>query len=142
MVGYCFNSDLKKKNIKKKKLIFNKILNILFLKEQFKYLKTYHSYHLVDPSPWPFVASFGAFMLTTGFVLYLHKFVGGWNLFITGFFVIFYVMYTWWRDVIREATFEDQHSVVVQKGLRLGMILFIISEVMFFFAFFWAFFSF
>jgi cytochrome c oxidase subunit 3 len=49
-------------------------------------------------------------------------------------------MYTWWRDVIREATFEDQHTAVVQKGLRLGMILFIVSEVMFFFAFFWAFF--
>jgi len=49
-------------------------------------------------------------------------------------------MYTWWRDVIREATFEEQHSIAVQKGLRLGMILFIISEVMFFLAFFWAFF--
>jgi cytochrome c oxidase subunit 3 len=49
-------------------------------------------------------------------------------------------MYTWWRDVIREATFEEQHTVAVQKGLRLGMVLFIVSEVMFFFAFFWAFF--
>ena len=58
----------------------------------------------------------------------------------TGFLMILYVMYTWWRDIIREATFEDTHSIVVQKGLRLGMILFIASEVMFFFAFFWAFF--
>ena len=49
--------------------------------------------------------------------------MGGWSLFQSGFIVTFYVMYTWWRDVIREATFEDQHSVVVQKGLRLGMIL-------------------
>jgi cytochrome c oxidase subunit 3 len=49
-------------------------------------------------------------------------------------------MYTWWRDVIREATFEEQHTVAVQKGLRLGMILFIVSEVMFFFAFFGLFF--
>jgi cytochrome c oxidase subunit 3 len=46
----------------------------------------------------------------------------------------------WWRDVIREATFEDQHSFAVQRGLRLGMLLFIVSEIMFFFAFFWAFF--
>lgn len=118
----------------------SKVLHTLLFKEQFKYLKTTHSYHLVDPSPWPIVASFGAFMFTTGGVLYMHKFVGGWDLFITGFLIILYVMYTWWRDVIREATFEDKHSIVVQKGLRLGMILFIISEVMFFFAFFWAFF--
>lgn len=46
----------------------------------------------------------------------------------------------WWRDVIRESTFLGYHTSVVQKGLRLGMILFIVSEVMFFFSFFWAFF--
>jgi cytochrome c oxidase subunit 3 len=70
----------------------------------------------------------------------MHKFIGGWNLLITGFSIILYVMFTWWRDIIREATFEDTHTITVQKGLRLGMILFIVSEVMFFFAFFWAFF--
>ena len=79
-------------------------------------------------------------MLTTGLVCYMQHFIGGWSLFFTGFVALLYVMYTWWRDVIREATFEDTHTVVVQKGLRLGMILFIVSEVMFFFAFFWAFF--
>jgi len=79
-------------------------------------------------------------MLTTGGVLYMHKFIGGDRLLLTGLFVILYSMYTWWRDVIREATFEDQHTFAVQRGLRLGMILFIVSEIMFFFAFFWAFF--
>ena len=82
----------------------------------------------------------GGFMLTSGLVLYMHKFIGGWYLFLTGFLFILYVMYSWWRDVIREATFEDQHSIIVQKGLKLGMLLFIASEIMFFFAFFWAFF--
>lgn len=131
---------------KYKQFIFSTKFNIknnfqsYFFKEQFKYLKTTHSYHLVDPSPWPLVASLGAFMLTSGLTLYMHKFIGGWNLLVTGLIIILYVMLTWWRDVIREATFEDQHSVVVQKGLRLGMILFIVSEIMFFFAFFWAFF--
>lgn len=112
----------------------------LFSKDQFNYCKTKHSYHLVDPSPWPFLASIGGFMFTTGLVLYMHKFTGGWLLLLTGLFLIICVMYTWWRDVIREATFEDQHTKAVQKGLRLGMILFIVSEIMFFFAFFWAFF--
>jgi len=118
----------------------NKNFSFLLNKGQYNYLKTYHSYHLVDPSPWPIVASFGAFMLTLGSVMYMHKFDGGFNLFVTGLLVIFFTMYTWWRDVIREATFENKHTYAVQKGLRLGVILFIISEIMFFFAFFWAFF--
>lgn len=122
-------------------LLFKKPNNFLILqKAQFNYIKTAHPYHLVDPSPWPIMAAFGAFMLTTGAVLYMHKYNGGWNLLITGMCVIIFVMFVWWRDVIREATFEDKHNAVVQKGLRLGMILFILSEVMFFFAFFWAFF--
>ena len=114
--------------------------NNMFKNEQFKYLKTKHTYHLVDPSPWPLVASLGAFFMTSGGVLYMHNFVGGGRLCLTGFLTILYVMYTWWRDIIREATFEEQHTFSVQRGLRLGMILFIVSEVMFFFAFFWAFF--
>lgn len=118
----------------------NKIKSVRLFKEHYHYLKTTHSYHLVDPSPWPLVASLGAVMLTTGLVLYMHKFSGGWNLLITGLLTIWFVMFTWWRDIVREATFEDQHTKTVQKGLRLGMLLFIVSEVMFFFAFFWAFF--
>ena len=109
-------------------------------KEQFKYLKTKHAFHLVDPSPWPLVAALGAFMFTTGMVLYMHRFFGGGQLASTGLIIILYVMYTWWRDIVREATFEEQHTFAVQRGLRLGMILFIVSEIMFFFAFFWAFF--
>lgn len=118
----------------------NKIKSVILFKEQYHYLKTTHSYHLVDPSPWPLVAALGAVMLTTGLVLYMHRFSGGWNLLLTGLFTIWFVMFTWWRDIVREATFEDQHTKTVQKGLRLGMLLFIVSEVMFFFAFFWAFF--
>ena len=106
----------------------------------FYYLKTKHPFHLVDSSPWPLFASLGAFMLTTGGVLYMHRYKNGFALFLTGVFLVLYVMFTWWRDIVREATFESQHSFAVQRGLRLGMILFIVSEIMFFFAFFWAFF--
>ena len=111
-----------------------------FYSEHFKYLKTKHSFHLVDPSPWPLTAGLGAFFLTSGGVSYMHNFKGGGHLCFIGILTIFYVMYMWWRDIIREATFEEQHTFPVQRGLRLGMILFIISEIMFFFAFFWAFF--
>ena len=100
----------------------------------FLHIKTRHSFHLVDSSPWPILASLGVFILTVGSVLYVQKFIGGGLLVITGLALILFVMFTRWRDIIREATF------VVQRGLRLGMVLFIVSEIMFFFAFFWAFF--
>ena len=133
--------DLNKKNlagIKSRELKVNNISSID--KELFYHLKTKHSWHLVDPSPWPLVAALGAFFMTSGSVLYINNYSGGGQLCFTGFSTISYVMFTWWRDIIREATFEDQHTFAVQRGLRLGMILFIASEAMFFFAFFWAFF--
>ena len=99
-----------------------------------------HPYHLVDPSPWPLLASFGCFFLTFGFVMFFHGYLGGLFLTFNGLFLVLLIMYTWWRDVIREATYEGQHTLQVQKGLKMGMILFIVSEVMFFFGFFWAFF--
>jgi cytochrome c oxidase subunit 3 len=49
---------------------------------------------LVDPSPWPLVASLGAFFMTSGTVLYMNKFLGGGQLALIGFFIILYVMYT------------------------------------------------
>jgi cytochrome c oxidase subunit 3 len=100
-----------------------------------------HPFHLVDPSPWPFLASFSALTTTTGFVMYMHCYSGGLYLFIIGFFSIVNVSFFWWRDVIRESTFQGHHTKAVQSGLRWGMILFIVSEIMFFFAFFWAFFA-
>jgi len=99
-----------------------------------------HGFHLVDPSPWPLMSAFSALMLTFGGVLYMHGYAGGNFLWQAGFFMILYNMYAWWRDIIREGTFEGQHTKIVQKGLRYGMLLFIVSEIMFFFAFFWAFF--
>jgi cytochrome c oxidase subunit 3 len=101
-----------------------------------------HSFHLVDPSPWPIFTAFSLLMLTFGTTMYLHGYAGGFFLSHFGFVMVLFMMFCWWRDVIREATFEGQHTRRVQKGLRMGMILFILSEVMFFFAFFWAFFHF
>jgi len=99
-----------------------------------------HGYHLVDPSPWPIIAAFGALMITFGGVLFMHGYIGGSFLLKFGFSMIIFMMIVWWRDIIREGTYEGQHTYIVQKGLRMGMLLFIVSEVMFFFAFFWAFF--
>src|SRR5258707_15888090 len=98
-----------------------------------------HQYHLVDPSPWPFIGAFCAGALAVGGVLYMHG--HGSLLLIVGFVAVLAMMAAWWRDVIKEATFQGHHSPVVQIGMRYGMALFIASEVMFFVAFFWAFFA-
>lgn len=99
-----------------------------------------HGFHLVDPSPWPFMAATGALAATFGGVMFMHGFDNGDSLLGLGLITIIYTMVVWWRDVIREGTFEGHHTKDVQLGLRYGMILFIVSEIMFFFAFFWAFF--
>jgi len=99
-----------------------------------------HGFHLVDPSPWPLIAAFSALMLTFGGVMFFHGYVGGSFLWKFGFSMILFMMFCWWRDIIREGTFEGQHTLIVQAGLRMGVLFFIVSEIMFFFAFFWGFF--
>ena len=98
-----------------------------------------HDYHLVNPSPWPFVGSMAALLLTGGGVMWMHgSAIGPW-LTLLGFLGVLTTMAGWWRDVLAES-YTGHHKSVVGRGLRLGMVLFIISEVLFFFAFFWAFF--
>ncbi len=99
-----------------------------------------HPFHIVDPSPWPLLASWGAFFTVLGLTLYMHFYQKGIYLLNLGLIILISTMAVWWRDVIREATFEGHHNSYVRRGLKLGMILFITSEAMLFFAFFWAFF--
>jgi len=96
-------------------------------------------YHLVDPSPWPLLGSLAGGLLATGAVLQFHGY--GWYLLAAGFLAVLGVMFGWWRDVVRESVVHKLHTPVVKIGLRYGMALFIASEVMFFAAFFWAFFD-
>jgi cytochrome c oxidase subunit 3 len=100
----------------------------------------YFPWHLVDPSPWPFVGSVGGLGLTIGGVLYFHKFENGGLLMLASLILLLGVMYAWWRDVVREATYQGHHTKAVQKGLKIGMLLFIVSEVIFFISFFWGYF--
>jgi len=99
-----------------------------------------HPYHIVTQSPWPLLTGFSSLFVTFGLTMYMHKYSLGYFLFIFGIICLISCMAIWWRDVIRESTFEGKHTTYVQKGLRIGMILFIISEIMFFVAFFWGFF--
>jgi cytochrome c oxidase subunit 3 len=105
----------------------------------------HHDYHLVNPSPWPIIGSVAAFVTAVGGILMIKDLpIGdlkiGPYLFGAGIIGILYIMAAWWIDVVKEANGGD-HTRVVQISHRYGMILFIASEVMFFVAWFWAFFD-
>jgi cytochrome c oxidase subunit 3 len=108
-----------------------------------------HDYHIIEPSPWPFIGAMGAITMLIGIVAWINPdtdtpvvsyFAGAPWLFAIGLATVLYVAFCWWRDVIEEAHAGD-HTPVVQIGLRYGMILFIMSEIMFFAAWFWMYFK-
>jgi cytochrome c oxidase subunit III len=113
--------------------------------------KPQHDYHIIDPSPWPFLGAVGALIMAIGGVAWMQMLKGGalhlfglnlanpW-LFFIGLAIVLYTMFAWWSDTIKEAH-EGHHTKVVSIHLRYGMIMFIASEVMFFVAWFWAFFD-
>nr|YP_009317676.1 cytochrome c oxidase subunit III [Melophus lathami]AOY34849.1 cytochrome c oxidase subunit III [Melophus lathami] len=97
-----------------------------------------HSYHMVDPSPWPILGATSALLTASGLTMWFHH--NSPRLLILGLLSTALVMFQWWRDIVRESTFQGHHTPTVQKGLRYGMALFITSEAFFFLGFFWAFF--
>ena len=108
----------------------------------------HHDYHLVNPSPWPIIGSVFAFTMAVGLIIWMRSMGDGAGLFglrgpavfLVGAAGVALTMFMWWRDVIKEAHGGD-HTPVVQLHLRYGMIMFIASEVMFFVAWFWAYFD-
>jgi len=107
----------------------------------------HHDYHLLEPSPWPIVGSISALVMAIGAIIWMKSSAGGvfglqgpW-VFFAGLAGVLVTMFAWWRDVVYEGVYEGDHTPVVQLSLRYGMILFIASEVMFFVAWFWAYFN-
>ena len=97
-----------------------------------------HPWHVPEPSPWPIIGTIAGFTMAVGGIWFMHD--GPIYLFGVGVLILIYPFYGWWRQVIIEANTAGAHSEQVKVGLRYGFIFFIASEVMFFFAFFWAFF--
>ena len=108
-----------------------------------------HDFHILPPSLWPLLGAVGAFIMLFGAVVWMAGDVtmfreavtlsGPWT-FLFGLIMVLYVMFGWWAEVVTESGVGD-HTPVVQIGLRYGFILFIMSEVMFFSAWFWSFFK-
>ena len=101
----------------------------------------HHDYHLVDPSPYPIMTAFSLFALVGAGLSWMKGFHFGPVLTAASAALLISCCTRWWRSAIREGLIEKKHTLVVQKGLRFGMAMFIASELMFFVAFFWAFFN-
>jgi len=97
--------------------------------------------HLVRPSPWPILTAFSVGSLLISTASYFHACEYGQKAFMLALVLLLLSMYIWFTDIVTEATFEGQHTQLVQNALRYGMYLFIVSEIMFFFSFFWSFFD-
>jgi cytochrome c oxidase subunit III len=100
----------------------------------------HHPFHLVDLSPWPILSAFSLFILAVGGVMFMHSYHGGVYVLATGLGSVLFCLYHWWRDVVNEGIVGLHHTDAVMHGLRIGMALFILSEIAFFFVFFWSFF--
>ena len=99
-----------------------------------------HPYHLVSPSPWPFNTSSSLLLITFTAVMIFQGFLDALKIISIAFFSVVWSMCLWFRDVISEATYLGNHTLAVQKGISMGVGLFIVSEALFFLAIFWAFF--
>nr|AJR19245.1 cytochrome c oxidase subunit III [Sericostoma personatum] len=97
-----------------------------------------HPFHLVNYSPWPLTSALSAMILLSGMISWFHQYNN--NLLMLGLMLLIISSYQWWRDIVRESTFQGLHTLKVLMGMKMGMILFIVSEIFFFLSFFWTFF--
>lgn len=119
-----------------------KIKCLIKWKEEWKYslikINYFHPFHIVTYRIWPLLQSLSLIIILIGILKFLNfKEI---DLLCIGLLLILICIIQWWRDVIRESTFQGFHTKEVLKGIKFGIILFIISELFFFFSFFWAFF--
>jgi len=98
----------------------------------------YHYFHIVEKSPWPILRSFRSLILTLRLINLIHN--KNFLFLLLALLIIFINIFQWWRDISREATFQGHHTIIIKSILKWRIILFIISEILFFFSFFWAYF--
>jgi cytochrome c oxidase subunit 3 len=100
---------------------------------------TTHPFHLVDVSPWPILKSFGLLSGALALVSWLTLGQNSTLLYVVVFSNIVFIFYHWLKDIVREGL-AGYHTQAVREGLKLGFIIFLITEVLLFASFFWAFF--
>nr|YP_009484488.1 cytochrome c oxidase subunit 3 [Saccharomycodes ludwigii]APD14970.1 cytochrome c oxidase subunit 3 [Saccharomycodes ludwigii]APD14982.1 cytochrome c oxidase subunit 3 [Saccharomycodes ludwigii]APD14993.1 cytochrome c oxidase subunit 3 [Saccharomycodes ludwigii]APD15004.1 cytochrome c oxidase subunit 3 [Saccharomycodes ludwigii]APD15016.1 cytochrome c oxidase subunit 3 [Saccharomycodes ludwigii] len=97
-------------------------------------------FHLVEPSPWPIVVSFTLLSLVLSLAMTMHGYMNNMTMVTVSLITLLSSMTLWFRDIIAEGTYLGDHTLAVRKGLNLGFLLFVVSEIMIFAALFWAYF--
>ncbi|RYE27629.1 MAG: hypothetical protein EOP45_00290 [Sphingobacteriaceae bacterium] len=105
-----------------------------------RYQFQYHPFHLVEASPWPILTANATLSMMIGAVLYFNGIAHGSTLVTLGFLSTLFAFILWFRDVTTEGTYLGDHTLIVQKGLTMGVSLFIVTEIFFFLSIFWAYF--
>lgn len=100
---------------------------------------SFHPFHLVEKRPWPIIISWNIFLIIVNTIIIIHNLFNTWFTILRTTLLILSI-YQWWRDITREATFQGHHTLIVKNGIKIGIILFIVREIIFFFSLFWAYF--
>lgn len=100
-----------------------------------------HDYHILPSSIAPLMGAISVFVMLFSAPFWMKGDQMGMVGTLLGLAGVLYTMLIWWVAVVQEGE-EGDHTPVVRIGLQYGVILFIMSEVMFFLAWFWAFFKF
>ena len=96
-------------------------------------------FHVVPKSPWPLLTSLSIFFMLASTVMKFHYFWFAGQYLIIGFLLMLFFITRWCLDIILES-FKGNHTSYVANGLRIVFILLIVSEIIFFFSFFWGYF--
>lgn len=99
-----------------------------------------YPYHIVTPSPWPLIVSLSLLSLAISLGLTIHGYIGNINIVYLALLVLLISSLLWFRDIISEATYLGNHLIAVRKGINIGFLLFVLSEVLIFISLFWAYF--
>ena len=99
-----------------------------------------HPFHLVSRSPWPVYVSILSLQVATSLGSYFYFLSGSYFNLVFSFYLFLFIICNWYLDIIFESNCKGDHTQAVERGLAYGFILFILSEIMFFFSFFWGFF--
>jgi len=98
-----------------------------------------HPYHIVTVSPWPILSSFGLLLFGLIICSWLNHKSPSLSYVILNIILISLITFQWFRDIIREGQ-GGYHTKKVQQGILISFIVFLITEIMLFVSFFWAFF--